>query len=151
VSRRERHDSRGCDDGGELARRDDDGAPTRRDDCGALTLSYVVTLPFVFVLIMVLIQASLWFLARNAALAAARQGADAARALHAARAAGPSAALAFARQAGPGYLDDPRATIAGSTGTTISITVSGHVPSFVPGLVVTVSETVQAPAEGFRQ
>jgi len=121
-----------------------------RDDRGALTLSYVAVLPFVFLFIMVLIQASFWFLARNAALAAARQGADAARALPASRAAGPAAALAFARQAGEGYLDDPLATATGSTGTTISITVSGHVPSFVPGLVVGVSETVQAPVEEFR-
>ncbi len=99
---------------------------------------------------MVLIQASFWFLARNAALAAARQGADAARALHATRAAGPAAALGFAVQAGQGYLEDPQATAIGSTGSTISITVSGHVPSFVPGLVVSVSETVQAPVEQFQ-
>ena len=106
-------------------------------------------LPFVFLFIMVLIQASFWFLARDAALAAARQGADAARAMNAPRAAGPAAAFAFARQAGQGYLQDPVASAAGSTGVTISITVSGHVPSFVPGLVVSVSETVQAPVEEF--
>ncbi len=122
----------------------------RRNDCGALTLSYVAVLPFVFLFIMAAIQTSFWFLARDAALAAARQGADAARALNAPRAAGPVAALAFARQAGQGYLDDPVATVTGSTGSTVSITVSGRVPSFVPGLVVQVSETVQAPAEEFR-
>ena len=121
----------------------------RQDDRGALTLSYVAVLPFVFLFIMVLIQASFWFLARDAALAAARQGADAARAMER-RAAGPAAALAFARQAGQGYLEDAAASATGSTGSTISITVSGHVPSFVPGLVVHVSETAQAPAEEFR-
>jgi len=121
-----------------------------RADHGALTLSYAAILPFVFVLIMVLIQASFWFLARNAALAAARQGVAAARMFGASRAAGPAAALAFARQAGQGYLEDPQASAAGSTGTTISITVSGHVPSFVPDMVVSVSETVQAPVEAFR-
>jgi Flp pilus assembly protein TadG len=121
-----------------------------RDDRGALTLSYVAILPFVFLFMMVLIQASFWFLARNAALAAARQGADAARALHASRAAGPAAAMAFARQAGEGYLGAPRATAGGSTGATISITVTGHVPSFIPGLIVSVSETVQVPAEEFK-
>jgi Flp pilus assembly protein TadG len=120
-----------------------------RDD-GALTLSYVVILPFVFLVVMTLIQASFWFLARNAALAAARQGADAARAFDSSRAAGPAAALAFARQAGQGYLDEPQANEAGSTATTISITVRGHVPSFVPNLVLSVSETVQAPVEMFR-
>jgi Flp pilus assembly protein TadG len=119
-------------------------------DRGALTLSYVAVMPFVFLFIMVLIQASFWFLAEDAALAAARQGADAARAVNAPRAAGPAAALAFARQAGRGYLVDPVASATGSTGLTVSITVSGHVPSFVPGLVVRVSETVQAPAEEFR-
>jgi hypothetical protein len=122
----------------------------RWEDRGALTLSYVAVLPFVFLFIMATIQASLWFLARDAALAAARQGADVARALGAPRGAGPAAALAFARQAGEGYLEDPVATAAGSTGSTVSITVSGHVPSFVPGLVVSVSETAQAPAEEFR-
>ncbi|MFY9890462.1 MAG: hypothetical protein WAK71_19250, partial [Streptosporangiaceae bacterium] len=66
------------------------------------------------------------------------------------RAAGPAAALAFARQAGQGYLESPAASGSGSTGATVSITVSGHVPSFVPGLVVRVSETVQAPVEKFQ-
>lgn len=119
-------------------------------DRGALTLSYVAVLPFVFLLLMVVIQAAFWYLARDAALAAARQGADAARALNAPRSAGPAAALAFARAAGGGYLEDPSATADGSSSATVSITVSGHVPSFVPGLVVNVSETAQAPAEVFQ-
>jgi len=119
-------------------------------DRGALLLGYVAVLPFVFLFLMVVIQAAFWFLARDAALAAARQGADAARALNASRSAGPAAALAFARAAGAGYLEDPRAIADGSSATTVSITVSGHVPSFVPGLVVNVSETAQAPAEVFR-
>jgi hypothetical protein len=32
----------------------------------------------------------------------------------------------------------------------VAVTVSGHVPSFVPGLPLQVSETVQAPAEVFQ-
>jgi hypothetical protein len=119
-------------------------------DRGALTLSYVIVLPFVFGFLMVMIQTSFWYLAREAALAAARQGADAARVLNARPSAGPAAALAFAREAGRGYLEDPQATAAGSTGATVSITVSGRVPSLVPGLVVSVSETAQAPLEEFR-
>lgn len=121
----------------------------RRDD-GALTLSYVIVLPCVLLFIMVTVQAAFWFLARDAALAAARQGTDAARAHGARPSAGPAAAVAFARQAGDGYLLDPRASSARSTGATIAITVRGHVPSFVPGVVVRISETVQAPVEEFR-
>jgi Flp pilus assembly protein TadG len=119
-------------------------------DRGALTLSYVAVLPFMFLFIMVVIQASFWFLAREAALAAARQGADAARALGGSAAAGPAAALAFARQSGAGYLLSPVASTSGSSVNTVSVTVSGRVPSFVPGLVVRVSETVQVPVEKFR-
>lgn len=122
----------------------------RGDDRGALTLSYVAVLPLVFLFLMVITQAAFWFLARSAALAAARQGADAARTLNAPLSAGPAAALGFARAAGLGYLQDPRATASGSTSTTVSITVTGRVPSFVPGLVVSVSETAQAPAEQFQ-
>lgn len=125
-------------------------ARLRGDDRGMLTLSYAAVLPFVFVFLMAAIQASFWFLARDAALAAARQGADAARVLGASPGAGPAAALAFARQAGRGYLDSPSASASAGSGATVSVTVSGHVPSFIPGLVVRVSETVQAPAEKFR-
>lgn len=121
-----------------------------RDDSGALTLSYVAVLPFVFLLLMCLIQASFWFLAREAALAAGRQGADAARVLGAPRSAGPAAALAFARKSGNGYLLDPVVSTSGSSPSTVSVTVSGRVPSLVPGLVVRVRETVQEPAEEFQ-
>jgi Flp pilus assembly protein TadG len=125
-------------------------SPWWQHDAGALTLTYVIVLPCVLLFIMVLVQAAFWFLARDAALAAARQGADAARAYHASLSAGPAAALTFARQAGDGYLLDPQASNAGSSATTIAITVRGRVPSFVPGVVVRISETVQAPVEEFR-
>jgi Flp pilus assembly protein TadG len=123
-------------------------------DRGALSLSYVVILPVVLLFIMIVIQGSFWYLAREAALAAARQGADAARVLGASPAAGPAAAMAFARQSGQGYLIDPAVSTAvdkvGTTSATVSVTVRGHVPTFVPGLVVNVSETAQAPVEEFQ-
>jgi Flp pilus assembly protein TadG len=123
-------------------------------DRGALSLSYVVILPVVLLFIMIVIQGSFWFLAREAALAAARQGADAARALGGSPAAGSAAAMAFARESGRGYLFDAAVSTAvnkiGSTRATVSITVKGHVPTFVPGLVVDVSETAQAPVEEFQ-
>jgi Flp pilus assembly protein TadG len=119
-------------------------------DRGALSLSYAVILPIVLLFIMIVIQASFWFLAREAALAAARQGADAARVLGASPAAGPAAAMAFARHSGAGYLLDPSVSTSGSTPSTVSVTVYGHVPTFVPGLVVRVSETAQAPVEEFQ-
>ena len=125
-------------------------ALARRDDRGALSLTYVVILPVVFLFLASVIQASFWFLARDAALAAARQGADVARAAGSSMTAGHAAAMSFARQAGYGFLLQPRASVRPAGGATVSVTVSGHVPSFVPGLDVNVRETVLAPVEVFR-
>jgi Flp pilus assembly protein TadG len=121
----------------------------RHRDAGALILSYVIIVPVFMLAIMVIIQGALWYLAREAALAAARQGVDAARVHGAAAGAGPQAALAFARNDASGYLLGPAASARGSTATTIQITVSGHVPTFVPGVAINISQAVQAPVERF--
>ena len=118
-------------------------------DRGALILSYVIVVPALMAALMIVVQASLWFLAREAALAAARQGADAARVLHAPAGAGPGAALAFARSSASGYLLHPRASAAGSSAATVSITVTGRVPDLIPGLPIKVSQTAVAPVEQF--
>jgi Flp pilus assembly protein TadG len=122
----------------------------RRDD-GALVLTYVIIVPVFMLVIMVIIQGALWYLAREAALAAARQGVDAARLPGAAPGAGTQAALAFARNDASGYLLGPSAASSapGSGNATIQITVTGHVPTFVPGLVINISQAVQAPVEKF--
>jgi Flp pilus assembly protein TadG len=120
----------------------------RRDD-GALVLTYVIIVPVFMLAVMVIIQGALWYLAREAALAAARQGVDAARVRGAQAGAGRAAALTFARNDASGYLLSPSASARGSTATTIQITVTGHVPTFVPGLAISISQAVQAPVEQF--
>ena len=120
-----------------------------RGDRGALTLSYVIIVPVFLLAVMVIVQASLWYLGRQAALAAARQGVDAARAEHAQLGAGTRAALTFARQSASGYLLAPAATTAGSSQATVEITVTGQVPSLVPGVVIKVSQVARAPVEQF--
>ena len=116
---------------------------------GALILSYMIIVPVFMAALMVIVQGSLWYLAREAALAAARQGADAARVLHAPPGAGPRAAVAFARSSASGFLLHPRASPNGSTATTVQITVTGRVPSLVPGLPIHVTQVAQAPVEQF--
>ncbi len=125
-------------------------ARAHRGDRGALSLTYVVILPVFFLFLMGVIQASFWFLARDAALAAARQGADAARITGSSLTAGHSEAMTFAHEVGSGYLLGPSAVVRRVDAATISVTVDGHVPSFVPGLSVSVHETVQAPVEVFH-
>jgi TadE-like protein len=109
----------------------------------------VIVVPVFMLAVMVIIQGALWYLAREAALAAARQGVDAERVRGAAAGAGPRAALAFARNDASGYLLGPSATDLGSTPTTIQIKVTGHVPTFVPGLAINITQVVQAPVEKF--
>jgi Flp pilus assembly protein TadG len=121
----------------------------RRDD-GALTLSYVIIIPAFLAGIMVIVQACIWYLARETAIGAARQGADVARTAHPPPGQGAQAAVAFARQAAPGFLLGPAASSAGSSATTVRIRVTGRVPSLVPGMVLTVSEVVTAPVERFN-
>jgi Flp pilus assembly protein TadG len=120
-----------------------------RRDAGALTLSYVMIVPLFLAGIMTIVQASVWYLARQAALGAARQGADAARLLGAAPGAGPRTALAFARSAAPGYLLGPAADSVGSTATTIVVTVRGGVPSLIPLVHISVQQSASVPVEKF--
>jgi hypothetical protein len=112
-------------------------------------LSYVIIIPAFLAGIMVIVQACIWYLARETAIGAARQGADVARTAHPPPGQGAQAAVAFARQAAPGFLLGPAASAAGSSATTVRIQVTGRVPSLVPGTVLTVSEVVTAPVERF--
>jgi Flp pilus assembly protein TadG len=121
----------------------------RQRDSGALTLSYVIIVPVFLAALMGISQLAMWYLARSAALAAARQGVDAARVENAAIGAGPQAALGFAKSSASGYLLRPRASAGGSSARTIVITVRGRVPSIVPGLPITVKQVAQAPVERF--
>jgi Flp pilus assembly protein TadG len=119
-----------------------------RADAGALTLSYVIVFPAVLIALLFIVQAALYFMAHNLALAAAQQGADVAREYNSTDGAGSAAALSLIRQDGSGMLETERA-VATRTGTTVTVTVSGQAWSLVPGLPVVVNETVQEPIERF--
>ncbi len=119
-----------------------------RGDAGALTLSYVIVFPVILLVILVIVQASLYYMAHNLALAAARQGADAARAYNSTDGAGSAAALALISQDGSGMLARADA-VATRAGPTVTVTVTGQAWSVLPGLPTTVSETVQEPIERF--
>jgi Flp pilus assembly protein TadG len=109
----------------------------------------VIIVPVFLAALLIIAQFALWFLAREAALAAARQGTDAARQFNAPRQAGPDTAVAFARRHGSGFLLSPAASAVGSGQATVQITVTGQAPSLVPGLTVRVREVARAPVERF--
>jgi Flp pilus assembly protein TadG len=120
-----------------------------RRDSGALTLSYVMIVPVFMLGIMTVVQASVWYLARETALAAARHGADVARTSKSPPGPGAAAAVAFARSAAPGFLTRVSANSRGSTATTVRITVTGQAPSLVPWMAIKITEVVTAPVERF--
>lgn len=120
-----------------------------RGDIGALTLSYVIVFPVFLVGIMTIVQVSVWYLARQAALAAARHGADVARTASPPPGSGAAAAVAFATSAASGVLLSPRASVRIGADHTVTVTVTGRAPSLVPGLPLNVSEVVTAPVERF--
>ncbi|QKV97307.1 pilus assembly protein [Streptomyces sp. NA02950] len=101
-----------------------------------------IIFPFVILLTIVVVQASMWYYARQIALAAAREGIAAGRTYQA----GPGTGANRAREVLDRTAGDSlrRATVssAGSTGERIRIQVSGAAPSllpFVPDLPVTQS------------
>lgn len=114
-----------------------------------MTLSYVIILPVFLAAILIIAQLSVWYLAKSAALAAARQGVDAARVEGASPDAGVAAAQSFARTSAHGFLLNPAVNDGASTATTIVITVTGNAPSLVPLLPITVSQVAAAPVERF--
>jgi len=125
------------------------GWATGQNDGGALSLGYVIIFPAFLLALMLMIQGSVWYLAREAALAAARHGADIARVKGTSPAAGASAAMQFVRSAAPGFLHSPSAWPLCPCSRTVTITVSGHVPVIFPGFTLTVTQSAQAPIEKF--
>ena len=122
-----------------------------RRDSGAITLSYVIIFPVFLLAILVVVQVSVLYLARQTALAAARHGADVARTSKppSGISAGRAAAIAFARSAAPGFLSGVSASAHGTV-TTVTITVSGQAPSLIPGKAAfSIKEVVTAPVEKF--
>ena len=109
----------------------------------AAAIAFTVILP----LLAACFQAALWFAARDAALSAAQQGIQAARAQNATLATGTAAACAYAKTAAAGFLRGTSCT--GSTGNTITITVTGTAPAIVPLFPAQVTEQAQAPRERF--
>ncbi|HET7014770.1 MAG TPA: TadE family protein [Streptosporangiaceae bacterium] len=122
---------------------------SRGGEAGAMTLSYVIIVPVFLVGIMVIVQMSIWYLARESVLAAARHGADVARTSQPPPGTGAQAAISFATSATTTFLRDVTASTRGTTAATVRITVSARIPSLVPGLTIRVREVVTAPVERF--
>ncbi|MCL2466966.1 MAG: pilus assembly protein [Micrococcales bacterium] len=120
----------------------------RRCDEGSAAVEAAILFPAVLVLVMAVIQAGVYYHARDAARWAANGGAVAG-AVHGGAAAEAEARDRIERAGGSSLLEDA-AVSASDTGTDVTVTVRGTAKTFVPGLPpLTVTQTVTTPVERF--
>lgn len=132
-------------------------------DRGSTSLELAIVTPVLFALIGTIVQLGLWYHAQAIALAAAQEGARAARVPAAnevvANAAGTSTARNYLDQLGSDILVPGSITITparpplgaqGGVGDVVSIRVRGDVVSVVPGLNLSVDEVSTVVVERFR-
>jgi Flp pilus assembly protein TadG len=123
---------------------------SRDDERGSATLEIAILGPALLLLIFTIVQTALWFYARNLALAAAQEGADAARSYGSSPAAGVTRARSFLDRSAGDSLQGTAVSSAGSTATTIRISVKGHALSVLPGVPgFAVDQSASAPVERF--
>jgi Flp pilus assembly protein TadG len=125
-------------------------ARTLRRDDGSMSISLVMVFPAVLALIVLVVQASLWWYARQVALTAAREGSEAARAYQAPAGAGTTQAESVLARLGSGLSNPGVSTAASGNGADVTVTVSVTAESllpFIPGLTIT--QHVTAPVERF--
>jgi Flp pilus assembly protein TadG len=119
------------------------------DERGQATTELVVVFPVVMLLVWIAFQFAFVFLANRVALAAAEEGARAARVYSGSAAAGQTRAQRFLSELGSHLLLDPQ--VQASRGTdTARVVVTGHAQQLVPGMRARVSRAVEGPVERFR-
>jgi Flp pilus assembly protein TadG len=116
-----------------------------------LSISFALVFPIILVLVLLVVQGALIWYSDSVALAAAREGADAAR-VYGSTDNSPAAPRAYLfLQQFNGLLGNPRVTVPprqqGDTVVTVTVTVH---PLFVLPGQLTFSQTVQAPIERFQ-
>lgn len=120
-----------------------------QEDRGSATTELVIAMPALLLLILVSVHIGLWFHARNLADAAAQEGARGARVLGATDDDGRARASQMLDELGPAVVADRAITVT-RTPTSVTVTVTGHAPAVIPGLVFDVNASVTSPIESFR-
>lgn len=108
----------------------------------------VIVTPVLLLLILLIVQVGLYFHASHIALAAAEEGARAARTRIGTATAGQARARRFVAALGDGLLLSPVITATRSP-TTARVEVRARVATVVPGLQVGIDRVVESPVERF--
>ena len=120
---------------------------SRRDDRGSVSIELVILLPALFAVLFLGMQAALYYHARTVAIAAAQEGARAAGTETGTRSDGVEAANGFVAEAGGDDVLVGANSTADRTATTVTVTVSGHSLSVIPGWTPKVVQTASLPTE----
>ena len=123
-----------------------------RDDHGSSAVELAILAPGLIIVSLLIIQFSLWFDARHAALAAAQEGDRAAREEAFVNPSGWQSiaegnAMNYYQALDTSVLSQVTARAAYAPGNSVSVTVSGQLNGIWP---LTISETVTGPVECFR-
>lgn len=123
-------------------------AAGRRGDRGEASIQMAIVFPFVILLTLAVVQAGMWFHARNIALAAAREGVTAARTYQATDSDGAARAREVLGRIAGDSLRTPTVSTAGSGAESVQVTVTGTAPSLLPGIGgLHVSQSATGPRE----
>lgn len=115
---------------------------------GEASIQMAIVFPFVILVTVAVVQASMWFFARNIALTAAREGVAAARVYQAPEDAGAARARETLSRIAGYSLTQSTVSTSGSSATEVRVTVTGTAPSLIPGLSgLGVSQSAGAPRE----
>jgi hypothetical protein len=125
------------------------GQPTPPGQQGTVTLEALLVYPLVLLIAWIGMQLALIHLANRVALAAAEEGASAARARAGTLTAAGQRAHRYLDVLSSGLLADPTIRIQ-QTADTVTAEVHGNAQRIVPGFPVGVTQTVQSPTERFR-
>ena len=121
-------------------------APLTDRERGSATVEFVLVLTTVLFTVLTAVQVALVHLAHRALVAAADEGARAARAEQGSAHAGRTQALSYLGQIGPGLVRQPQAA-ASRTATTARVTLVGYPVEILPGFTIRITATAVSPVE----
>ncbi|MFF4331216.1 TadE/TadG family type IV pilus assembly protein [Streptomyces sp. NPDC001591] len=117
-------------------------------DRGEASIQMAIVFPFVILVTVAVVQAAMWFYARNIALTAAREGVAAARVYQAPEDAGAARAREILGRIAGDSLAGSTVSTSGSNAAEVRVTVTGLAPSLIPGVSgLSVSQSAGAPRE----
>lgn len=123
--------------------------PGNKAEDGSSTVEVVIVFPLLILTLMLVFQFAFWYHARHVALAAAEEGARAARVDTGTAAAGAARAERFVRDLGSSVIVNPK--VSASRNLDVArVEVSGQARNVVPGLRLPIRQVSQGPIERFR-